>query len=534
MLACALETDECPAACKGSSTEPTEPGATERPDAKGDLDVSISDYSSSIKSVPAVGTVIFNTLELSSSEDVTLYGVNLSREGLSSKSDVKGVWFEKNGVRISSKGNVNTDGSVSITFNNGFKVKKSESIDLVVQLEASVGAQIAFRITDVDSSAKNVSVNNKVTTTYQTASYTVASTTFSRNGGLTGATYQMGEQSSYILGQFSIANDSPSADDKDIKIQSLVLRNGGSADLSNLRNVKVYRDSKVVSSEVTVDSKNLTIVLNDTIESGRKAIYTIEAEITYVDAASEDYQLSLSKVEDLVAVEKTTNFRTTNTVLSGTTADNYKTLAQYIVKGGKMLFTNQTGFPTTVDAGQGYTDVVLAEGTLTVTEPIVLDTLTLPATTISGVAVDIADVINRVTLEIGGSRYVGTLNSNNVVFNTEFYINKTATIRVLANVKSTAADNATFKLDPIRGARFADGYYQNNDANFVLDNDIAGVITPATLNVKSSTFNLVKTSNKSEITVVKDDSTSFVFYEGTLSNKLSSTVTVNTVSLIGT
>jgi hypothetical protein len=89
-------------------------------------------------------------------------------------------------------------------------------------------------------------------------------------------------------------------------------------------------------------------------------------------------------------------------------------------------------------------------------------------------------------------------------------------------------------LNAIKGINFGQGTYQNSDADFDNGNDIAGVITPAKVNVKASTFNLVKSAGKSEITVVSNDSTPFTFYEGTLSNKLSSKITVNTISLLGT
>jgi hypothetical protein len=438
---------------------------------------------------------------------------------------VKGVWFEQNGIRISSKGNVNTDGTVSITFNNGFAIKSNENIDLVVQLDTDAGAQISFRIANVDSTAKNLSIRDKVTTVYHTALYTVAKTVFEGRG--TTGDYKMGEQTSYLLGEFAISNDTGTGDDKNVKVQSLVLKQNGGADLTNLRNVKVYRDSKVVSSEVKLDSKSMTIVLNDVIESGRKALYSIEAEITYVDRDKDVYQLYLNKAEDLVAVEQNTNFRTTNTIET-----NKDALATYNVKGGKMLFTNQTGFPTNINAGSSYTDVVVASGTFTVTEPIVLDTLTLSANT-SGNQ-DLNKLISRVTLEIGGNRHQGTIYSTGVVFDTEFYINRTSSVKILANIGSNIADGNWFTIGQIKGLSFKKGHYQNSDANFDRTNDVAGIISPARVTIQASTFNLVKTSNESEKTVVKDDSTPFTFYEGTLSNKLSSNVTVNTITLSGT
>jgi hypothetical protein len=529
MLACTVdpESSSCPAACKsgsGSDDKPVNP--SDRPDAAGDLEISIADYSTTIKSVPMKGTIIFNSLGLSSSENITLYGINLAKEGLSATKAAKSVWFERNGIRISSKGNVNTDGTVAITFNNGLQIKKSESIDLVVQLDAAAGAEVAFRITDIDSSAKNLNIKNKITSTYRTADYTVAELTFYKRG--TNAEYKMGEQSTSLLGEFEVTNvaDTGHKDDRAVKVQSLVLKQNGTADLTNLKNIKVYRDSKVVSSDVTVDSKNMTIVLNDVIEHGRKAIYSIEAEVTYVDQATDTYIFALNKQEDLVAVENSSNFRTTTK--DGTTTD--RTLATYSVKGGKILLTSKSGFATNVDAGKGYTDVVIAEGTLTVTEPIALNKLTLTVTT--GGA-QLSDTLSRITIEIGGSRYVGDIDNNGVKFDTEFYINKTSTVRLLANISNNATGNAWFQLQAIRGNTFNGGWFQNSDTNMTTANDIAGIITPAKVTVKDSTFNIVKSSNKSQVTMVKNDPASFVFYEGTITNKVASSLTLNTITLSG-
>jgi hypothetical protein len=338
----------------------------------------------------------------------------------------------------------------------------------------------------------------------------------------------LGEQSSYLLGEFEITNvaDTTHKDDRPVKVQSLVFKQQGTADLTNLKNIKVYRDSQVVSSNVTVDSKNMTIVLNDVIEHGRKAIYSIEAEVTYVDQATDSYIFVLNKQEDLVAIENTSNFRTTT---KSDVAAN-RTLAKYEVKGGKILLTSQSGFATNVDAGKGYTDVVIAEGTLTVTEPIVLNKLTLSATT--GVA-HLSDTLSRITIEIGGSRYVGDIHNDYVEFDTEFYINKTSTVRLLANISNNATSNANFQLDAIRGNKFLGGWFQNSDTNLNTSNDIAGIITPAKVTVKDSTFNIVKSSNKSQVTMVKNDPASFVFYEGTITNKVASSLTLNTITLSG-
>lgn len=526
MLACALGSDDCPAECQDDDGDDGDDGE-DRPEAKGDLDVSVDDYSSSVKSIPATGTVIFNQIAFDSSETIEVYSISLSREGLSSKSDIKGIWFEKDGVRISGKGSLSTDGTTTVNFNNGFKVKSDEVLDLVVQLEASVGAEIAFKITDVDSSAKNLSISKKVTSTYRTAAYEVGSLEFDINGSNAAVEYKLGEQNTYELGKFEIDNTSRASDDKDIKVQSIVLKNLGGGDLTNLKNIKVYRDSEVVSKSASVDSKNLTLVLNNVIESGKKAIYTIEAEVTYVESQNGDeYQFVLNKDADLVAVESNTNFRTINTIDSVSKGQ----LAKYTMKGGKMVFSTSTGFPTSVDAGASYSDVVIAEGTLTIAEPIMLDGLVLPGTSSTS---DLRDVIKKAVLEIGGSSYTANVNATNITFDDEIYMNKTATVKLVVTLTSSAANGASVTFNSIKGSEFGDGEYQNSSNNFDSSIDMAGSISVAKVNVKDAKFNITKTSTASEVKVVKNVSDQVTLFEGKITNNQSSKLTINELTLSG-
>jgi hypothetical protein len=89
MLACALETDECPAACKGEKSDPN-PDDPNYEVKAGDMDFTISNYSSSVVSVPSVGTVIFANIDLKANKDsVRLREVTLERVGLGNKNDIK-------------------------------------------------------------------------------------------------------------------------------------------------------------------------------------------------------------------------------------------------------------------------------------------------------------------------------------------------------------------------------------------------------------------------------------------------------------
>ena len=188
ILACALGGDACPARCKDKN-----PGAnTGTNNTAGDLNINVVDYSNQIRSVPMVGISIFNAIKFDATNDVTVNSVTLERVGLSSRSDIKGVWFEKDGIAVSSRGTVATDGKVMTNFNKGFKVKSSETLDLVVELSgASAGAEIAFKFIGVDSTAKNA-VYNAVTSTYRTAKYDVAALDFSNVGGTGNVVYKLG------------------------------------------------------------------------------------------------------------------------------------------------------------------------------------------------------------------------------------------------------------------------------------------------------------------------------------------------------
>ena len=169
LLACSLGSDSCPAACvnKSSSDSDEEPAPSNISDMPiaGDLTIAVADYSSEIKSVPVAGTVVFNAVDFKSSEKVTIESVKLERAGLSDKSAIRWVWFEKDGVAVSAKASLSTDGTVTTRFYNNYSVDGTDTLDLVVELTGDkTGSEIAFRITGVTSTAKNVSANTITST----------------------------------------------------------------------------------------------------------------------------------------------------------------------------------------------------------------------------------------------------------------------------------------------------------------------------------------------------------------------------------
>ena len=498
ILACALGGDACPARCKGKGPDTTNTGTN---NTAGDLNINVVDYSNQIRSVPMVGISIFNAIKFDATNDVTVNSVTLERVGLSSRSDIKGVWFEKDGIAVSSRGTVATDGKVMTNFNKGFKVKSSETLDLVVELSgASAGAEVAFKFIGVDSTAKNA-VYNAVTSTYRTAKYDVAALDFSNVGGTGNVVYKLGNQSELTFGQFKVSNQAK-GDDRNVFLKSVTFRNNGTADLNSLlKNVKVMRDNKVVSKSVSMDGRNITITLEDTINAGKAVVYTVMGEVASLERVGDTVQLELRKDRDLVAYEASTKFRTT---MNKPIQDNSWIMKNYKIDGGRVTLTNTAAFPKTVDAGSGSSDVVIADGTLTVAEPIKLPKMTL--------AVNNTGVVRSLVLEIGGSRYASTVNGTAFVFD-DVYVNKTASIKLIASLESLPAHNSVqFVPTTIGSLAFgsAKGEYTNNSED-LKGNDIAGAVQIAKINVKEAQFTLKNKASSTQKVTLTESSMKTIF-----------------------
>ena len=525
ILACIMDEASCPAACKDDNgVNPVDPNAPK----SGSLEITVPDYSSSIKSAPSEGTVIFNAVKFSSSESVTIGAIQLERIGLSSRSDIKGVWFEKDGIAVSTKGSVSTDSKVTVNFTKGFTVKSNETLDLVVQLSGAAGSEVAFKFIDVDSTARNASFNAQ-TTTYRTTTYTVAEVEFSSiPTAWTTATYTLGTQTAYTFGQFSVANYNTNSDDKAILLKSITLRNNGRADIGNLlKNVKVLRDGENVLKSVSMDGRNLILTFNDSIEGGKRATYTISAEIASLERVDDTVQFELRKETDLVAYEKATGFRTSNKYTGTSNIMN-----EYTIKGGRVQFSNDSSFPKTIEAGSGASDVVLAQGTLILAEPIKLGDSSFDVT---------AGVIRNLVLEFGGSRYSAkktTAGTTDTFSFDEIYINSSSSVSVklIASLEALpAATSAQIQAAgggaTIMGAtpgNFDNGEYLNNGEKLE-GNTIAGAISIAKLDVKTPQFSLKNNTSTTQRVVTNSTETKTIL-DGTISSSKGN-ITLNSIEL---
>jgi hypothetical protein len=267
------------------------------------------------------------------------------------------------------------------------------------------------------------------------------------------ATYKVGEKTSYEIGRFELQNKKSGSEDKDIIVKSLKLKNASGLNLAEtFSNVKVYKDSKVVSKSVTLDGKDMTIVFDDDVlASGKKGTYTIMAEVASLNEVNKAVNLELKKTSELVANEKNSGFRvqTTTTPL----------LKVYTFKGGKVTFSNDSNMAKSVNGAPSATDVVIAKGTLTISEPVKLSKIAITATTGSAKA-DVAKSIREVKFEIGGSTYDTVKSSCNAAACTyttqddDIYVSKTSDVRVLVDIDGEAIADSTIKFGNVNGQSF--------------------------------------------------------------------------------
>jgi len=534
---CILEEGDCPEACEGVVKKAEDKKQDETKDEdnekkSGKLTVSVDDYSSAVKSIPSAGVVTVNDINFSSDEEVTVYGVTFETAGMTSNKDVKSIWFEQNSRRIGSKASIQSDGTAEVNFNgDGMTVKKNETVKLKMELAswATAGGEISFKIVDIKSSAKSSKIGTDTTTTLRTTTYEVATAKFEALDTNSGTIYKLGERDSFELARFTLENDSPKKDDKDIAIKDITLKNNGSADIKALSKVKVTVNSEDVSDDYSIDGKSITINLNDTIPAGKKKTYIVYANIDYVDGQEDYYQFSLNKDSDLNVEEVKSEF-STKVVATGN-------FARFDVRGGKFNMAS-TSNVSSVDAGRSYNDVVVAEGTITATAAATID-----------------DGTNG-SIEIGGKNFEGLKNLKFEVNNSTCTLDIVATgansiarcesqislkngvnkVRVLANLQNDQNSGGVTKItiNAINGDSFkGQGSYDSNDENFTASNEIKGSISVANINIKDANFNIVNTTKSSEVKIVATTSNTVDLFAGELRNNQNATVNVNSIIISG-
>lgn len=415
----------------------------------GNVEVSLNPASPVSQTIPRQGLVTFGKFDITAgSQDVSVNAITLKREGLSERTDIRRVYFEKNNARISTRANVSTDDTVLVSFNPALVVKAggTETVDLVVELVtwATIGAEHAFSVQSIDSSSNLVGGTAK-TGLMKIGSYVVQNVTFS-NVGFGAPQYNVGE-SDVLLWEFRLATTG----DRNNVFKSITLRNAGTADLLNsISELAIFNDGKKVSTNVAISGREVTFTVNSEIENGKTENYQIRGNVVSADRNNDTVIFELRNSTDLVVVEKATSFSAPILWVAATVAMWTSTII-----GGDLLLTRDTsvGLNQTVSASTN--DVVLLSAKFNPKEAVTLEDVRINYTS----SVGLFSQFTSLRLLVDGrtiSTYTPAASDNaaatSFTFDATFTANNATTLQVVWNVKNNATINSTFNISTFAAA----------------------------------------------------------------------------------
>ena len=485
VLSCSLGLDTCPAVCQDVVAK------------EGTL--SISSVGVDYTSIPRVGDVVFGSMKLSADTDVTVNNIKMKLQGLVSVSDLGAnarVYFEKDGVRISSRTSFNTtDKTALVSFTTPLVVKASETIDVILSLaDAATWSDIQLASVDVNSSAQTVN-GSFTSASLRTSTYAVTTAALSADTSYYSNTKTVKVDADSLVTLWGLKFTKTTPTDRALLVKSVTLNNSGNASLNYLEDLGLYRDDVKVSTKTTVGTRTVSFVLNNEIKTTESnATYVIKGKVNGADRINDVYDLYVRYTTDVVASEKDTAFRTQNT---GTPSVVYAKIAW-----GDLKFNENTISALTVTPGSKM--VQFYSGTLTALQALRLDTLTgLVVTLPSGVA-KLNLLLDNLYVKIGSSIISATTldvaTAGKVSFEWEVNVNGTVPFVVYWDIKSDYTSGGFVRFEtPISTAQF-------NEAKYVADDSTAasiGSIWGRKVNI--STSNLSLNNSSSSVNVQKGD-----------------------------
>ena len=366
VIACAAESDACPAACREDAKE--DKTSDDEVVKSGDLNVSVKAnegrkvaYFLNTTTASDLDTISFKASEAG----ITLNSVTLERYGYANDGDITRVWLEdENGNEIAKPKTVGKKGTVTLSIKSDYKeLDKSETVTIVVETNGlnsvSYDGTVGFKVTAVDASAENVEIEKYTPYEYSFVSYGWTTIYLTWKGKADSYNYEEG--ASYEVAKFKLE-----AWNSALSVNGFTLTNAGSIDLDdNLADVEVLIAWEAVKGlEWSVDKKELKINFND-VEIAAKANVMVTVNVTLVDTFedfNENIDISIVKPSHINAVEKKTGSRVSLVGDVDTTSIPLATRTAKLFNWGQIRLSGEKLW--TVNAAAGSSDVVLAEGTI--------------------------------------------------------------------------------------------------------------------------------------------------------------------------
>ena len=475
----------------------------------GDLSVTATPAEGRKAIVSVSGAVSdLDTLTFKTSKKVDLTKVVLERYGYSSADDVDEIRLEDQ------DGNVIADGKSLSKDKATLSIKKDyRAIDgtlkatVVAKLTGNnVGGTIGFKVVDVESTAKNLNLDNYTPYTYDMVAYSGNTVTVDIKGTKKDYNYEEGQS-------YEVARLQVKAGSSIIYVKGFTLTNASWLDMAEfLDKLTVKVDGKDVAGlKYSVNKDDQLVISFDemTVEMNKRALFVISASFKDFDDYGEGVAYYLKSTSDINATEKKTGARLT---VNGTalTKDN---AILHVFNGGKIkLSNNKLG---KLDASQWAENLVVAEGNVKVTEPISKLGFTVNA---NG---SWAKFVTALRMFVDGDEFEAKKSGTAFTFS-NVEIAKSGKIQFKIDIEDNdAAQWSGISFEPnFNGDAFADSKYDNSRET-VNTGDVSGTISfsnvtiqPARATLKSNTSSL-----KDPTEFLNGETTSNDVFKGTYTAK---------------
>jgi len=361
--ACLIDDDSCPAECKDSESKDDDNTVVK----SGDLAVTAKAAANT--KILATWTADLDTITFKTSEDVEINKITLERYGYSKEEQITGIWLEDQDGNVIADSKTLSKDKVTLNLKKNYRTVDGKlEVTVVVKTEEASGT-IGFKVTNVESSAKNTNLDDYSPYTYDVVDYAWSEVTVELKGSDKKYNYEEGE--SYEIARIKVA-----AGDAAVLVKGFTLTNAGKVDMKeSLDELTIKADSKEVKAKYSVNKDDeLVISFNDEVEidMNKKTTFVLSASFKDFDDYWESIQYYIDEDADFTAVEKKNGTRVNLDIDAASKEkdddDNYKYITTYTFNGGKIKLSNtKLG---NVDAAQGSESIVVAEGNVTVTEPI--------------------------------------------------------------------------------------------------------------------------------------------------------------------
>ncbi len=420
------------------------PGATPTP--SGSLSVSLASDN------PASGTV----LETQSLADLAHFSVNgsgtvtsveLTRLGVSGDTTVSDVYLFVNGVRVSDAGNVS---SGKVTFSNGsglFTAPANVSVRATIA-DSTAGQTLGFAISKVNGTTVSASGN-----LFTIASDPATLATLSVGAATGPGSFDPQNDVNVWQSTFTVSNE-------DVWLKRLSIREIGSVNSSDIRNLRLFVDGVQVASDMDLDAEGYaTFLSNVELKTGNR---TVKVVADVVGGSSRTMEFSLRGYYDVDAVSEGYGV--------GVKASNTfpVTVSAASTIGSASVTAIKASDSPSGDLVDDASDAVLGRFTLTAYgEQIKVETLTFRAS----VSDDTIDSLRNGRVLINGVQYGSTTTlatTGDTDASSSFTVNYTlqpgvaVIVEVRADLHEASGDTDTVSADDIVSVILDGGADRNN------------------------------------------------------------------------